>query len=323
MNTPEINILFLGGAKRVSMARKFIRAGERLGITVNIYGYELSKNCALACVAAEIVEGEKWSSPSLYSHIHRIVVQYGIKIIVPFVDGAVAVASNYCLKYGDAWTPTSSPDIAELMFDKVASSAAFEKAGLPIPVTIDAKNPRFPLIAKPRHGSASKGIIVVNGLKEWNNADLNADDYILQEYIADKEEYTVDCYVSTISGQHLVISPRLRIETSGGEVTSTLTVDSPEIVALARQCLDAIGLRGAVTVQILRDKITSRLMIMEVNPRLGGGAVATIVAGGDIPAIIISEGCGLTIQNPITVSQDILVQRYLDETAFNIKNEHR
>ena len=38
----EINILFLGGAKRVSLARKVIAAGEKLGVRVNIFSYELS-----------------------------------------------------------------------------------------------------------------------------------------------------------------------------------------------------------------------------------------------------------------------------------------
>lgn len=43
-----VNILFLGGAKRVSMARMFQASGERLGLDVNIFSYELSPEAPIA-----------------------------------------------------------------------------------------------------------------------------------------------------------------------------------------------------------------------------------------------------------------------------------
>ena len=37
MNDKKINILFLGGAKRVSIAERFIEAGKTLGFEVSIF----------------------------------------------------------------------------------------------------------------------------------------------------------------------------------------------------------------------------------------------------------------------------------------------
>lgn len=317
---PKVNILFLGGAKRVSMARKFIASGKAIGVEVAVIGYELSRHCALASVG-DIVEGRRWGSAEILEHLHEIVSERGISVMIPFVDGAVEIASRYRRVYGDVFVPAGNEDIVRTMFDKCAAAAAFESAGLPVPATIVASSPCFPMIAKPRHGSASKGIIVINRREEWDNLPIFHADYLFQEYIADREEYTVDCYVDVSDGCPVVVSPRRRLEVSGGEVVSTATVDDPEIKTIATDTLTRLNLRGAVTVQIIRDRSNGRLMVMEVNPRLGGGAVCSVAAGADIPGLIIADALGAARPQSVEARSGILVQRYLDETVFNLHDD--
>ena len=57
----KIRILFLGGAKRVSMAEKFISAGHRVGIEVEIFSYELSREVPIASIAG-ILTGLRWGA---------------------------------------------------------------------------------------------------------------------------------------------------------------------------------------------------------------------------------------------------------------------
>lgn len=175
----------------------------------------------------------------------------------------------------------------------------------------------FPVIAKPRKGSASKGIVIAHSLQEWDNLALFHADYIIQEYIANREEFTVDCYARVSDGDILCVSPRRRLEVSGGEVVSTVTVDNPEVAKLASITLSRLDLRGAVTVQVLHDFVTNRYMVMEVNPRLGGGAVCAVHAGCDIPNMILSEAAGLPTHKMMPKA-NILVQRYLSEIAFQL-----
>ena len=52
----QANILMLGGAKRVSLARLLIEAGKRMGIEVNIFSSEIIKEVPIACVGT-VVEG--------------------------------------------------------------------------------------------------------------------------------------------------------------------------------------------------------------------------------------------------------------------------
>ncbi len=267
----KVGILFLGGAKRVSMAEKFISAGQSLGVEVAIYSYELSREVPVSAVAG-ILTGLKWGDPGIYEDLHAKVTSHSISLMVPFVDGAVEVAARYRDLYGGVTVPAGDAASAALMFDKVEADRVFREKGLPVP-----SSDRFPLIAKPRFGSASKGIKIIADETEFRPFAGNPD-YLLQEYISPRREITVDCYVS-LAGEIIAAVPRYRLETQGGEASVTETFRDREVEELARKTLRLTGLRGAVTIQMLRDTRDNRLMLMEINPRLGGGAVCACHAG--------------------------------------------
>lgn len=308
----SVNILFLGGAKRVAMARRFKAGAAALGRECNIFSYEISEREAIACEAT-VIKGLRWSDPSCDADLRRVISHHGIDIVVPFVDGAVAVAA----KLADVvFAPCGSAESASLMFDKVLAAEAFAKADLPIPLTYSPGTPSLRLIAKPRHGSASKGIAPISSLEDLDKYLAKADEYLIQERIDNRCEYTVDCYSSVATGEVMVACPRRRIDVAGGEVTKTITVDSPELVRLASETITRMGLRGAVTVQFIEDlDRDGRLLLMEINPRLGGGAVCSVAAGADIPSLIIAEALGLPLTKPAW-TPGVEIARYPAEVVF-------
>lgn len=307
----NINILFLGGAKRVSMARKFKDAAAARGLCCGIFSYEMSLAEAIACEAT-VIEGLKWKDPEADADLRRVIAENSIDIVIPFVDGAVAPAARL---RDVAFVPAGSAENAALMFDKIRAAEAFEREGLPIPATYHPGDPCMRLIAKPRFGSASQGIVEINSLDVLDRFLDRADDYMIQERIDNREEYTVDCYVRTDSGEILTVSPRRRLQVSGGEVTKTVTVDSPRLVELTRLAITRLDLRGAVTVQFMRDTDDDRLLLMEINPRLGGGAVCSVCAGADLPGMIIDEALGREAC-PSEAQPGVFIARYQDETVF-------
>lgn len=312
--TKEINILFLGGAKRVSMARHLIEAGARKRVKVNIFSYELSLEVPIAAVG-RVVVGLKWNDPGLIDNLHATVQRHAIDIMLPFVDPAIEVAGRYALRHKDVWTPVVKPAQAAELFDKGESARLFAMHNLPIPETYKGGRPHFPLIAKPRHGSASKGIMIVNNVSDFRRV-MTMDDYIMETYIPKRKEYTVDAYVSQ-KGELLCVSPRLRVEVLGGEVTRSVTVDYPELTALATRAIKTLKLRGPVTLQFIRDTTDGSLMLMEINPRLGGGVVCSIHAGADIARLLLEEYLGEDPAPIAEVKPGVLICRYFDETVFN------
>lgn len=310
-----LNILMLGGAKRVSMARLFEETASRLGYDARLYSFELGEDVPIAAVA-EVITGGKWSDPSVLDQLHKAWIDKKIDIILPFVDGAVEVAASYCRHNSMVWSPVSSPEVSRAMFDKRTADELLRAHNIPLPRIVSSGEPEFfPVIAKPRNGSASKGIMVIRDINQWREANLDCEKYIVQEYIENRREYTLDCYIDHTD--HITaISPRLRIEVVGGEVSRTVTVELPDGVSIARSAIKAVGLRGAVTVQLIEDIDTGRLMLMEINPRLGGGAVCSVYAGVNLPEMIINDWECHYIEY-MEGTPGIEMTRYMQEVVFD------
>ena len=310
-----VNILMLGGAKRVSMGRMLIEAGKALGLEVNLFSYELTPEVPIAEIARVIV-GLRWGDPAILSDLHDVVEENRIDIILPFLDRAVEVAARYCASDGECWTPGMDAAKAALLFDKVESDSLFRQSGFPLPANAMSGNVEGRVIAKPRNGSASKGIRVLDrdeflALKGSGEAS----GYLCQEYVENRAEYTVDCYVST-GGTFVCAVPRERLEVSGGEVSSTVTIHDEEMELESRRILKTLDLRGASTLQFLRDKNTGRLMLMEINPRLGGGAVCSVHAGAALPRFILADWLGEPLRECTDWAAGVKICRYPQEVIF-------
>ena len=101
-------------------------------------------------------------------------------------------------------------------------------------------------------------------------------------------------------------------------MSRTVTVADGDIRDAAREAIDRLGLRGAVTLQYLRDTESGRLMLMEINPRLGGGVVCSIHAGADIPTMILTEACGEPYKGEREAKSGVMICRYFEEAVFNV-----
>ena len=313
MNT-DVNILMLGGAKRVSFATKLAIHGYRIGLSVNLFSWELSKIVPAACVA-EIIEGPRWSDPDILEKLHQVVIEKKIDMIIPFVDPAIAVAVKYRDKYGKVFVPAGDLEGVEAMFNKIEAARVFEQHKLPVPATYhQGDTPEFPLIAKPACGSASHGIKI---LRDQNDLDRlgNADDYLIQTYVAGATEITVDCYVNR-KGEIITTVPRERLAVIDGEVSHTITVADREAIELAVDVLKKLDFKGAVTVQCLRDPASGRLLLMEVNPRFGGGVVCSIHAGANFPEFLFADFAGIQMSPCVDWRPGTEITRYMTEVVF-------
>lgn len=309
-----VNILFLGGAKRVSMARQFKKSGLARGLEVNIFGYELDRRVPLAC-EGEIIIGERWNSPTLWEHLGETVRRFGIGIVVPFVDPAVEIAAECQCRFPEVYAAAGNAEMAHAMFDKSEADAIFREKGIDVPARISLEAPVYPFIAKPRTGSASKGIVVVRDSSQGLPGDFSTDVYLLQEFVSDAVEYTVDCYVAA-DGRVLAAVPRRRIEVTGGEVNVTQTEKNMKLMNKGAEALVRLGLRGPVTLQYLYDRKTDRYLLMEINPRLGGGAVCSVHAGADLPGFILDESRGIIPSECFDWRDGTYMTRYMQEVIF-------
>lgn len=312
----QVNVLFLGGAKRVSFAEHLKAVGKQRGIDVAIFSYEMEKTVPIGKVA-EVLVGLKWSDKNIYTDLENVITRHNINIVLPFVDKAIEIAAN--LKgHTNAFIPVSSEEICRTMFDKIQSSVWFEEKGIPQPPKYQTKDEiRYPAILKPRTGSASKGILIAEKKEDIHN--IAWENYLVQEYILNAMEYTVDCYVSQ-NGEPKSIVPRVRLETAGGEVTKTITRCNDQLTAIVDKILRSGEFRGPITIQFITEQNEKHYYVMEINPRFGGGVIASIEAGSMVLEMLLDEYEGKEIEEQNDWKENVLMTRYMKEVVYADNN---
>ena len=113
----RVNVLMLGGAKRVSLARLLKSAGSRLGIDVSIVSYEIVPEVPIAS-EGEVVVGLRWRDAGIYDSLAQVISERDINVVLPFVDGAIEICSELRRRHPDVFIQVSDFEVAHKMFDK-------------------------------------------------------------------------------------------------------------------------------------------------------------------------------------------------------------
>ena len=145
-----------------------------------------------------------------------------------------------------------------------------------IPLPADSKVKEK--IIKPLVGRGGRNIFRVNDEK-MINPFRNSDDWLVCDYI-DGDEYSVDS-VSDGKGKVIDSIARLRIVTKGVSIESKIHMNN-KVIKLAESIISKLSLFGPTNVQIIEEKGTKNLYVIEVNPRLSGGAIFSALGGMDM-----------------------------------------
>tara|TARA_B110000483_G_C18120433_1_gene513390 strand:+ start:369 stop:1313 length:945 start_codon:yes stop_codon:yes gene_type:complete len=314
MKNQSLSILFLGAGKRVSLLKSFIKASKELKINLKMYSYELD-NYQPISKHAKIIVGEKWSSRNLENDLLKVIEKYKIQLLVSNSDPATLCHSKLRTVH-EAAKNVSPIDKVNTCLSKNIFQKYCELNFLPI--IPKAEEDEFPCFAKPAIGSASKGIRLILTKDEKKKFLKNqTEDFIFQKYI-DGTEYTVDAYISNAK-KICVISPRVRLSTSGGESVISQTINNEYIVKMSKDIINKLDLIGPVTIQFIQDKFNKKFYLMEVNPRLGGAVLASIEAGYNIPKIMLQDATNLKT-DIILKGKEILMKRYFMEEYYETNN---
>ena len=279
----NLSILFLGGAKRVSLAERFLVAGKELGFQTKVFSYELQKKVPFAEVG-EVIIGKLWVDEDVYIDIKKILSEKNISIVVANIDPATIVLAKFNEMFPELDLITTNAETCKIFLDKHEMNYNCVKHGIN---TIPLSNDDYPIFIKPRQGSASKGTFLIKDqiYKDYIFSKMDDDQYIVQKYI-DGVEYTVDAYVSR-GGDFIGAVPRIRTSVTSGESTTATIVEDDEILEQTEHILTKFNLIGPLTLQFIRSG--NELYFLELNPRFGGGVIASIEAGFDIPKLMLQD----------------------------------
>ncbi len=179
--------------------------------------------------------------------------------------------------------------------------AAFDPAAIPLPA-----------IVKPRSGSGSRGIRLVERVEDLE-ALVRDGTLLVQEHLPGPE-FSLDV-IARADGHVAGVVPRERLKVDSGIAVTGRTLHDERLETFARKVSQAIGLTTVANVQVKQDA-AGEPALLEVNPRFPGTMPLTIAAGIDMPKLAIGEALGTPIPDGPLPFRDIAMVRYFQERFF-------
>src|SRR5438093_3162515 len=207
-------VLVTSAGRRVALLRAFLRAVADLG-----GGRVLAADAAGSAPALHEADGHyivpRCDAADYLPALLEICRREGVTLLVPTIDPelpALARAREAFARAG-VMLALSSAEAVDVAFDKIATAAFFAREGIPAPQLLDldealagANGFTFPAVLKPRFGSGSIGVHVVDDAEQLHFLARRLRAPVLQEYVSGVE-FTLDVLVGP-DGHAACIVPR-------------------------------------------------------------------------------------------------------------------
>ncbi len=250
-----------------------------------------------------------------------------IQLIIPLIDPELPILAKNReeLLKEDILPLISSYETVIIGYDKFLTYEFLSKNSLPTPKTFvidkDIQSFRnkmnFPIIIKPRFGSASIGVQRCEDFEDVEFYSKKISEPILQEFLRG-EEITIDV-LCDFEGIPLSIVQRKRLKTRAGEVERGITIKDYDLLLLTLKLVKKLKPCGVINIQCF--STSEGFYFTEINPRFGGGYPLSYYAGANFPEMIIKLAKGEKVEPAIgNYKEGVLMLRY-DEGIYINKDD--
>ena len=284
--------------RRVELVQAFRKAADDLGISLILYGADLSETAPALFFCDKRVRTCRISDEGYIPQLLDVCRREQIDALIPTIDtDLLPLAQNKAL-FEKTGTKVfiSTEDKIRLCRDKRLTADYLLSLGLKTPVPVDnwqKYKSGYPCFIKPLDGSSSINAYKISDVKELKGFAKKIPGYIVQPFI-DGTEYTVDIFCDYV-GNPLLVTPRVRLAIRSGEVLKTEIAQDDRIIEECLQIIADFKPCGAATIQLIRQRETEEDYFIEINPRFGGGAPLTIKAEADSARMLLQIAAG---ENP-------------------------
>ncbi|WP_042348348.1 ATP-grasp domain-containing protein [Bacillus massiliigorillae] len=273
-----MNILICSAGRRVKLVEYFKQELHKID------GKVVAIDCSLSAPAlhhADIYEVvPRIEHPNYLQCLKDLCHKYKIKGVLSLIDPELELLASWKEEFEEIGVHVilSNRNTVELCFDKYRTYSALRAKGIPIVPTylsikeviddVKSKKIQFPLIAKPRKGSASLDIHKITSLIELEKFNDLFDDYVVQPFI-NGEEYGVDCYVDLLSQKLTNVFMKRKIAMRAGETDKSIAIKDYELQQIIEKLINNVEFLGPIDIDCF--KTNSGYIVSEINPRFGGG----------------------------------------------------
>jgi carbamoyl-phosphate synthase large subunit len=318
----SLRMMLSSAGRRVSLLRGFREAAGLVGADLTMVACDMTPEWSPACIEADqAFAAPPAESAEFIPAMLDICKAKQIGLLVPTIDTELLAYSQARDQFSaiGCHVAVSDEPIVQTARDKLATANFLAQAGLPSPRTISLEEfvgggaeLTLPLLAKPRHGSSSRGIMMVQDRKQLHDLE-RSEPYILQEYLQGRE-FTISLYFDG-EGSLKCAVPHERLRVRSGEVEKGVTVRDPALLDIAWRLGRSLkGARGAMCFQVRMDA-SGQPSIFEINARFGGGYPLAHQAGANFARWILEERLGLPSTARDDWQEGVLMLRF-DDAVF-------
>lgn len=281
----EINVLILSAGRRVELVNCFKKAAGELKISGSVFAADCSLTAPALYFADKFRQVPRIDSGEYIKALIDICNEDNISLVVPTIDTELLLLAENRKKMEEktnARILVSDLSVVNICRNKLNTQSYMEEHGFKVPHLYTAQelrndNIKYPLFVKPIDGSSSIDTYKVNNRQELDAILTLVKNPMVQDYM-DGEEYTIDVFLD-FDGKIITMVPRLRIAVRSGEILKGRIVKDAAIMEDVRRLMKELKPIGHITVQCR--KTYRGIEYIEINPRFGGGAPMSIMAGAD------------------------------------------
>ncbi|HEX5225118.1 MAG TPA: ATP-grasp domain-containing protein [Solirubrobacteraceae bacterium] len=240
------------------------------------------------------------ADPDYVPALARLCDEHGVGAVLPLTDLDIEVLA-LARERGELPALVPSSDVARATFDKYEAHLLLERHGLPSPPTAlptaDLDTLHYPVMVKPRQGSGARSIHLAHDPGQARFFVDYVEEPTMVQRAMGGPEMSIDC-LGDPDGRCLNAIPRTMLESRGGESIKGRVVHDEELIALGRDVMEALAVRGPATIQVFRDPDIG-IGITDVNTRFGGAFPAPAYAalpGRTYPELIVRMAAGERVE---------------------------
>jgi carbamoyl-phosphate synthase large subunit len=320
----RLTILISSVGRRAQLVQCFRLAAKELNLSLTVVGTDAAPELSPAShLVDRCFKVFRCSNSDFVSSTLDVCRNEHVDLIIPTIDPELPIYAAHAREFEIIGTKVliSSSSTIDIAFDKLRTNEWFVTHGFPtvkqqsVQEVLDSQVQwEFPVIVKPRRGSASLGVRIVNDAEALQS--LKDQQGLLVESLARGIEHTTNLFVDH-SGQCLCAVPHQRLETRGGEVSKGMTVKNHKLMELAKNVAEALpGARGPLNLQGFVDE-SNNVQFTEINARFGGGFPLAAEAGANFCRWILEDMCGLPSSATFSDWRDRLLMLRFDSAVFS------
>jgi len=313
--SPRVLVTGAGGPSGISILRALedtpleLRAGDIDPFAAGLYLVDATRRAILP----------RGDDPRFTDDLLARCRREQIDVLVPTVDSELLPLARRRAEFADAGVTLvlASEATLAVCLDKWAlAERCHGRVRGPATVVVDgAFEPvavALPVIVKPRSGSGSRGIRLLERRAELEALERDGT-LLVQEHLPGPE-YSLDV-LARADGHVAAVVPRERLKVDSGIAVTGRTLRDAALDRFAREVAEAIELTSVANVQV-KLAADDEPALLEVNARFPGTMPLTVAAGVDMPRLAVMEALGEPIPDGPLPFEELAMVRYFHERFF-------